>query len=326
MSKKNIRKINHKPTLDAALSVLQSETESIKSDVYYGLSGLSEADMARFADVWHGLPDDRRYRVASSLADATESDFELDYRSIGLYMLNDSNADVRIAAIEMLWEDETLETMYAFMRLARQDADIRVRSTAAGATALGRFVLLGEYGEIPFDAFESLQALLVSLLKDDTLDTEIRRRALEAISNSSHEIVPIEIRKAYRSHDHHMKVSALFAMGRSADSVWEDIVLKELDNDDAEMRYEATRAAGEIGIMEAVPKLGRLLIDDDREIQMNAIWSLGEIGGKEAQRILEAVRDVAEEADDEDLLEAIDDALANVSFADGGVFGWYDDK
>lgn len=325
MTKKNIRKINHKPTLEAALNALQINSASVRSDVYYGLSGLSEADLMKFASVWQHLPDEQRYRVAIELAEASESDFELDYRTIGLYLLNDSNPDVRAAAVDMLWEDETLETMHAFMMLVKRDTDVRVKANAVGASALGRFVLLGEYGNIPVDEFEKLQALLVATLKDETLDTEIRRRALESISNSSHEIVPVEIRKAYRSSDHRFKVSSIFAMGRSNDSVWEDIVLKELESSDAEMRYEATRAAGEIGILEAVPKLGRMLVDDDREIQMNAIWSLGEIGGKEAQRILEAIRDVAEEAQDDDMLEAIDDSLANVNFVEGGVFGWYDE-
>ncbi len=325
MTKKNIRKINHKPTLEATLGALQADTVSVKSDVYYGLSGLSEADLTKFVDVWQQLSDDQRYRVAMGLAEASESDFELDYRTIGLYLLRDASADVRVAAIEMLWEDETLETMHAFMAVLERDNDVRVKSTAAGASALGRFVLLGEYGEIPSDEFEKLQTLLITTLKDETLDSEIRRRALEAISNSSHEIVSSEIRKAYRSSDHRFKVSSIFAMGRSNDPIWEDIVLKELDSNDAEIRYEATRAAGEIGILEAVPKLGRLLVDDDREIQMNVIWSLGEIGGKEAQRILEAIRDVAEESEDVDMLEAIDDSLANVNFVEGGMFGWYDE-
>lgn len=327
MTKKSVRKINNRPTPEATLEALQSgEERSVPPvEIYYGLSGISTEEMQVFEPVWQSLSDSYRYRLVSSMAEMSETDFELDYRTLGLHALNDPDADVRAAAIDLLWEDETLEVMNALLRLAQHDPNERVRASAVGAGALGRFVLLGEYGELPDDEFVKVQDAVIAILKDPAVDVDIRRRALESIANSSHEIVPQEIRKAYNSGDHRMRVSAIFAMGRSSDPLWEDIVLNELDNNDAEIRFEATRASGEIGILEAVPKLGHLLVEDDREIQMSAIWALGEIGGREAERILDAMRDVAEEAEDEDMIDAIDDSLANTRFSDKGMFGIYED-
>jgi hypothetical protein len=56
-----------------------------------------------------------------------------------------------------------------------------------------------------------------------------------------------------------------------------------------------------------------LALGDDREIQLVAIWSLGEIGGKESMRVLEFLLGKAEEDEDDDLEEAVEDAIGNAS-------------
>jgi len=139
---------------------------------------------------------------------------------------------------------------------------------------------------------------------------EVRRRALESLANSSHDLVATAIAEAYDSEDQRLQISALFAMGRSCDERWSEIVLAELDNEDAEFRYEAARAAGELEIEEAIPALSRFVFDDDVDVRDVAIWSLGEIGGKEAVRILNLLANDAKLNRDRDLAEAIEDALA----------------
>jgi len=75
------------------------------------------------------------------------------------------------------------------------------------------------------------------------------------------------------------------------------------------MQYEAARAAGHIGLDEAVPELIRLIEEtDDTEILEIAIWALGEIGGEEARRALNAIITRAEADDDEEILAAAQDA------------------
>jgi HEAT repeat protein len=160
---------------------------------------------------------------------------------------------------------------------------------------------------------------VVNVLTNLDEDIDVRRRALEAISNSSLEIVDEAIQEAYSGDERRMQVSAVFAMGRSCDPQWSDFVLRELTSDDPEMRYEAARAAGELEIAEAVPHLTRLGLDSDREIQDMAIWSLGEIGGREALRILNAMAQDAEQNGDRDLREAIDDAIATANLASGSL-------
>jgi HEAT repeat protein len=173
-------------------------------------------------------------------------------------------------------------------------------------------------GDLPERETIRAQEAAIKLLNDEAEPVEVRRRALEAIANCSHELVEPAISTAYRGDNHSMQVSALFAMGRSCDTVrWSKTVLKELNSSDPEMRFEAARAAGELEIAEAIPVLARLAEGNDREIKEVAIWSLGEIGGKKAMKVLGRLADEAEAANDDELLTVIDDALGNASLVDG---------
>jgi len=305
------------PTLDEMLDALKAGQEgAISATVFYGLSGLSTADVAQVKPVWDTLDADYRAKVIRRLTDVSEANFELDYRSIGLLGLSDPDADVRHAAIDLLWEDQSVELMSRLIDLTVRDESTDVR--AAAASALGRFILLGELGDLPERETVHAQEAVIGLLNNPAEQVEVRRRALEAIANCSHEIVEAAINDAYRGDDQAMRVSALFAMGRSCDEErWSKIVLKELQSTDTEMRFEAARAAGELELADAIPLLARLTEDNDREIKEVAIWSLGEIGGKKAMRVLGRLADEAEEADDEALMAVIDDALGNASLVDG---------
>lgn len=301
-----------KPALDVTLAALRAEEPgAVAAAIYYGLSDLTDAEIKKLQPAWSALSAEYRRKVMRELAEASETDFELDYAAVGRMGLQDEDAQVRAAAVEALWIDESPELMARLIELAQWDEANEVR--AAALVALGRFVLLGEYGELPEDQVTKLHEIIINLWTDEQEDLNVRRRALEAIANSSHEIVPDAIEEAYHSSERLMKISAVFAMGRSCDERWNDRILREMSGLDAELRYEAARAAGEIGITEAVPLLGRLAMGNDRETQEVAIWSLGEIGGRDALRILSALADDAKKAEDDDLIEAVDEAISSAS-------------
>jgi HEAT repeat protein len=92
------------------------------------------------------------------------------------------------------------------------------------------------------------------------------------------------------------------------------MVIAELDNPNPEMRYEATRACGELEASAALSALIDLIeADPDSEVQEMAIWALGCIGGKEARRVLEACC----ESEDEALRQAAEEALGELDFLSG---------
>ena len=277
----------------------------------YGLDGLSLLDLAILQPAWAALDEDVRRRVLMALNEAAETNFEFNFWTLGRYALADESAPVRVQAIELLWEDASTEVLETLLRMVQGDESAEVR--AAAAIGLGTYVLLGEMGEISSELAERTQDALFEVLADTREDVEVRRRALEAVSNSSHESVDDAIQEAYASDEHRFQVSAVFAMGKSADDRWSPTVLEELENDDREMRFEAARAAGELMLEEAVPVLTELVYEEDIELRDAAVWSLGEIGGREAMRVLNVLIEEAQENEDEDLVGAVEDAIAQAT-------------
>jgi len=110
------------------------------------------------------------------------------------------------------------------------------------------------------------------------------------------------------------RTSALFAMGRSRNELWNNLVLSMLNNNQPDLRLEAARAAGELEITQAVPILLELLDDPSDSIRDASIWSLSQIGG-------EGVRDrlgkLFDEAEDDREIDYLESALDNLVFTEG---------
>ncbi len=311
-----------RPTLSDTLNSLvdfRDQDKGLGQPILYGLSALTSREVEQLKPVWETFKAYQRRRVLRELVSLSETDFEMDYRAIGLFGIQDKDPRVRVSAIEVLWEDESLELLSELIRLIQNDDNSDVR--AAALSGLGRYILLGELGELPNDDFDRAQNVVIDVLNEAKAIPSVKRRALEAIANCSNRVVPKHITEAYENGIHELKVSAVFAMGRTCDERWSDIILDELDSLEPEIRYEAVRASGELELEEAVHKIARLAIEDeDREIKEAAIWSLGETGGREALRVLEALLESAEEADDIELTEALEDAIGNASLVMGEAF------
>jgi hypothetical protein len=141
----------------------------------------------------------------------------------------------------------------------------------------------------------------------------IRRRALESLGYSSRpEVIPL-IESAFSSRDKEWIASALFAMGRSANEIWEQHVLQSFDSPHPLIRMEAARAAGELELKEAVEDLLEMIDDDNPDVRSAAIWSLSQIGGEGVRDTLEELQELSE--DDEEI-EFIESALDNLSFTE----------
>jgi HEAT repeat protein len=278
----------------------------------YGLSHLTRAEAQLFQEVWSLVDAGRRQWILQSLVDIAEASFEVDFNPIFRLCLNDEDAVVRSRAIEGLWEDEDLTLAGVLVRLLRDDPSESVR--AAAATSLGRFVLLGELEEIEAAPAMMVEDALLGAIYDPHETLEVRRRAVESIAYSGQAQVQDIIEMAYYDDEEKMRISAIFAMGRSADPLWHEMVIAELDDPNPEMRYEAARACGELEASAALSALIYLIeADPDPEVQEMAIWALGRIGGKEARRVLEACC----ESEDEALRQAAEEALDELDFLGG---------
>jgi HEAT repeat protein len=251
----------------------------------YALSKMNQESLQLFQKIWPTFPAQRRRDVMQELVEIGEINFEVFFDPVFLLGLADQDAEVRAQAIKGLWENETVNLIEPFIHLLKTDEAIRVR--AAAATALGKYIYLKEIEELPIKYGHLIENTLKDTIYLPDEDVEVRRRAVEAIAFSCEAGIDAIIEAAYYDEDEKMQVSAIFAMGRSANADWRERVIEELDNPNTEIRFEAVRACGELEAKEAVPKLATLLEeDDDMQVMEMALWSLGRIGGETARDIL----------------------------------------
>ena len=276
------------------------------------LSGASQQDIADFRTEWPRIAVERQRAIVNAMNEAAEDSVQSDFTDLFIALLDDADEYVRSGAVDGLWENEQPKTARRLLRMLNEDASALVRSSAA--EGLGHFLLRAEEGRQANPSASALTDALLARFEDAAEELDVRRHALESVSFSSDERVHEAIEAAYDDDDQQMRTSAVFAMGRSNDQAWSEIVLEELASRDPAMRYEAAYAAGELMLVDALPQLFDMVSTDvDAEVRQSAVWALGQIGGNEARRVLERIL----ESGDESLQEVAEDALAELDFGEG---------
>lgn len=307
-----------RPSFEDALKLLQ-QGEGTESDevLIYGLSNLTEAQAAQLTPVWRGLDAEFRHLILQMLTDEIQTNYDVSYDQLAFEGLKDTDERIRRTSIELLVAGEDRSHLGVLLFHAEHDSALSVRTDALRGIAT--FCKEGAYEALNPRQLASIQALAQQRVAAE-YDVEERGAALELLAAMDAAEVAL-IRDAYESDDEVLRVSALVAMGHTADAdEWREIVMYELEHGSMAMLREAARASGALELTEAVPALTRLLDDEEADAKEIVIWALGEIGGKEAVRILNQLADDAEENEDDELLEQIEDALANASLVDGTDF------
>jgi HEAT repeat protein len=244
------------------------------------LSDLTRAGAARLRERWPTIPEAERLFLVQLLAQDADVNLDNNYDRVMLVALDDPLPETRLAAVEGLTELESPAFLDLLINRVEAEEDIRVR--AAQASALGRFALKVELGELDDADSERVRTLLLRLLASDPA-LDVRRRALESIGYIADDDSIAElIQQAFDSGDHAMRVSAIHAMGCQSSADWLDIIHEEMESEEPEIRYEAVIAAGMIGSERSVLDIIDLLRDEDAEVRMAAIAALGAIGGRTA--------------------------------------------
>jgi hypothetical protein len=296
--------------LESLLRHLAGDGTRLSISKLYFLSHMTGEEAERLRQLWPEIPLRRRRQIVSHLVDIAEASFEVDFNALFRFCLQDEDEQVRAQAIEGLWEDNDIVLIGPFVRILRDDPSPVAR--AAAATALGRFVLMGELGQIEAAPAGLVEQVLLQTIHTPEEEVEVRRRAVESIAYSGELGVRDIIETAYYDDNLEMRCSAIFAMGRSADPFWRDLVISELDNPNPGIRFESAQACGKLEARAAIPRLAQLLEEEtDREVLEAAIEALGQIGGAEARRLLEACF----ETDDEVLHDAASAALEELEFS-----------
>ena len=273
-----------------------------------GLSNIIPEDLNFLKEVWPTIKPERRRQIVSRLVEFAEDNFELDFDSIFKNRLSDQDAEVRSKALEGLWENEEPSLINTLIALMEQDNSKLVQAMAA--TGLGKFAMLAEQQRLRPAYTSKIYQSLLAVVNDRIKPIEVKRRALEAIAPLDSPEVEKAIGEAYRSSDHRLSVSSIYAMGKNGNPSWLSILLDEAGSPDPEIRYEVVRACGELGDEEAVPNLIELATDPDVEVQLAAIEALGYIGGTEAKNFLEQCLDDPNETVQQATEQVLEDLLA----------------
>ena len=225
-------------------------------------------------------------------------------------LLKDDDPQVRVRAINLLWECSDPKLVPLYFSILDNDPDLDSRATAA--SILGQYISLGELDKIPSELLHAIEENLLSILKDDTPDL-IKRRALEALGASTRRDVDSLIETSYHQKSTDWIVSAIHAMGRSSDERWEKFVLAHLFDQEQEIKSEAINAAGKLELESArTPLLDLLEDEEEEEIRKEIIWSLSCIGGEDVRSRLEELLDLA----DEDEIDFLEEAVENLLFTE----------
>jgi HEAT repeat protein len=303
----NTEPISFQKVLDS----LQSESREFPRRYLQEFSDIGPLELKTLLDVWPRVELGRKLTLLEELDTLAESDTLVSFDDFASALLTDPDPQVRARAIRLLDESEDVKLIPSYLDMLQNDSDLNVRAEAADV--LNLFVDLGELEEIPEIIHRQVEdALLTCMTSED--DVRVRRNALESLGFSSRPEVVTLIDSSYQREDPNWQVSALIAMGRSADDRWSDEVTRSLVHVNDRLRKAAVRAAGELSLKSARPLLLRMLSEEeDGDVLSAVIWSLSQIGGEDVRTYLENLLDQIE---DEEQIAFLEEALDNLAFTE----------
>ncbi|NLN70186.1 MAG: HEAT repeat domain-containing protein [Chloroflexi bacterium] len=302
----------HSYSFDAVKAALLDTTAPFPPAMIYFFSDITGEDLDRLKAVWPQVSIERRRGLLEDMETLAEGDTLLNFDPVAIMCLEDPDPVARATAIRALWQSDQEDLVPLLVKRLQEDPEAVVRTAAA--TALGTFVELGELDEIKAETYQQVVACLIKAHLD-AKDTLVCRRALESLGFASHPDVQDFIRRAYESNDDEWLQSALFAMGRSYDQQWIDLVLHMFEHPDPQVRYEAIRAAGELEAKAARELIFDILEEgtDDEDLYDAALWALSKIGGEGVRELIESALEDTEDMDETLFLE---EALENLTFTE----------
>ena len=153
--------------------------------------------------------------------------------------------------------------------------------------------------------FGKIQETLHQLHRDVHVPKEVRRRVLEASVRAPQNWHSDAIRVAYADDDEDWKLTAVFCMQYIRGFGKE--ILESLESENQDIHYQAVRAAGPWEVKRAWSHIAGLITSGgtDKDLLIAAIESAALIRPHEVSELLGDLLD----SDDEDIAEAVDEAL-----------------
>lgn len=297
---------------NAFIKALLDNSQPFSPKYLHFFSDIQTDDLLLLEKIWADVDPDRKRILLEDLESLQDTDTLVCFDDFAVFALKDQDPAVRSKAIQLLWESEDAHLIPQLIYLLENDSSTQVQ--AAAANGLGKFILLGEMDELPSGMLHEIDDRLLKVLTEKK-EPVIQLRALESLGFSSRdEVIPL-IEKAYNQPETRWVDSALLAMGRSANRLWENQVIEMLENPNIQIRTRATWAVGELELVSARQILIEFALDEseDDEVRLAAIWSLSQLGGEDVRETLEGLM---ESCEDEEMAEIIEESLDNLMFTE----------
>ena len=221
----------------------------------------------------------------------------------------------RLLATEMAGDftvvnDELVEALLAILRNSEVSKQVRARAAISLGPVLEYADTEGfdDAGDVPISepTFQGIQGALHQLYRDAHIPNEVRRRILEASVRAPREWHENAVRSAYSSGDDLWKLTAVFCMRFVRG--FNELIVEELDNKNPDIHLEAVLAAGSWGVEAAWPHMAALIHSrrTPKPLLLAAIGAVPSIRPQQAGEVLSRLI----ESDDEEIVEAVHEALA----------------
>ncbi|MCS6773099.1 MAG: HEAT repeat domain-containing protein [Anaerolineae bacterium] len=285
------------------IATLMQGQEALPPAAIFTIATMSEVQLSQWKRSWDALSADRRAALMEQFRDTAEEEIEKDFTPIFLHGLHDADPRVRLAATEGLVGEVDAQFVEPLIARLEQDTSEAVR--AAAAQALAPLMSQGEIELLPKAKRDKVYRALRAALQREAQTSPVYRRALEAIAYVNTEEVDWLIRSAYHADDDLLRLSAVVAMGRSANSAYQPFVRAELHSISPLVRGAAAIACGELEDEEATPDLIKLLDDPSETVRFAALEGLALVGTQAARDALER----AAQSEDEAFADAAKEAI-----------------
>lgn len=290
------------------IDALLDESVSFPAKYLSRMSGLEGMELEQLEETWPQIALLRRQHLLEDMESLQDGSFLVEFDEVFKLGLDDEHPLVKQIAIRGLWESEDPTVALKLIHILQNDPNPEVCAQAAGG--FGKFIYLGELEEIDQTISKRMTQQLIDIVSSN--DPEIvRRRALESLGFSSNPKVSELIEAAHNKQRENWTISALIAMGRSANAQWIPQIIENLSHEEAQIRIEAAQSAGLLAAQESVPHLLQQIDDPEEDVRLAAIWAMSEVGGLDARAALEGL---LKKSQDENEIEFLEEALENLDF------------
>lgn len=294
-------------TFQNALEDLKSGTFSPQNARMQVLADLSAEKAAALEAVLKSTSPEQKRAFFRALEDCGAENYVYSFGPIGAFGILDDDGEVRRASIALLTFEDDRDTGTRILNAALHD-DYEP-AQAAAVHQLGQYMIELELEEkIPLPA-KRLREALKNLL--DHEKKAVRLAAVQAYAFGSDAAVKNRITRLLTGNDFDELRAGLIAARNSLENDWNRSVIELLEHDDEEIRMEAVRSAGQLGIEEALPAMYKILEDFDRvdrDLLLETVNAVAEIGYDGSLNVLEVLGEAAGDMDSE-VTDAIDDAI-----------------